>query len=149
MRLMQHVPNPSAQKRGRPTVFSWELADRICRRIAEGQTLRAICSKHGYPSKSSVTRWLAQNDQFWDQYARAREQQAHALIDEAVDLGRSADGNTASELRLKIDTLKWAAAKLSPKVYGKRATIGPIEDWAGESEDDLDVSDTLPRTRLR
>jgi hypothetical protein len=114
-------------------VFSDEIASFICRRIADGQSLRAICSKSAMPSRSTVTRWLAENEDFWGQYARAREQQAHTLIDEAIDLARSADDNNNATLRLKIDTLKWAAAKLSlrasRRIRAEYAAKAAGRDW--------------------
>lgn len=87
--------------------------------IAKGEILRSICCLPGFPSKSTVTRWLMKNDEFWDLYARAREQQAYALIDEVIYLAHYADCDSAAALRLKIDSIKWAASKLNPKRYGK------------------------------
>lgn len=43
----------------RPTIFSDELADRICTELAGGRSLRSICEDESMPDKSQVFRWLA------------------------------------------------------------------------------------------
>src|SRR5215831_21284171 len=66
---------PSTQvpaKIGRPTKYSPEWAERFCELLAQGQSVRQICSQPGQPDKSQVYRWLDENGDFRDQYARAR-----------------------------------------------------------------------------
>lgn len=70
----------------RPSTFTEEVAGLICERLADGESLRSICSQEGMPSKSMVFRWLAANEAFRDQYARAREAQADTLFDEILDI---------------------------------------------------------------
>ncbi len=36
-------PAPKKRKKGRPTLYTEALAAKICRRLAEGETLRSIC----------------------------------------------------------------------------------------------------------
>jgi hypothetical protein len=48
----------------------------------DGESLRRICADRDMPDKSQVFRWLSQNETFRDQYARAREIQVEALVDE-------------------------------------------------------------------
>ena len=40
---MAEEQKPAINKGGRPTVYTKELADRICVRIAGGESLRKIC----------------------------------------------------------------------------------------------------------
>ena len=114
---------------GRPSSFNSEIADHICERIANGESLRAICAKSGMPSQSMVFRWLASDDEqyatFRENYARARKTQADALADEMLDAARrkSKDQVAAMDKRLLIDALKWRAGKLNAPVYGDRQTI--------------------------
>lgn len=129
---------------GRPSDYCIEIADAICERLAEGESLRSICSDEAMPSKAAVFRWLGKHKEFQDQYARAREEQAEALADDLVDIadeqctmvravkhGTSDDdgeGNTevvfdataVARNRLRIDARKWVASKLKPKKYGER-----------------------------
>jgi hypothetical protein len=79
-------------------------------------------------------RWLDENGDFRDQYARAREEQADKLFREIIEIAddKSGDCITTSDgkpivdheniqrSRLRVDARKWAAAKLAPKKYGDR-----------------------------
>ena len=102
--------------------FTQALADEICERIADGQSLRAICSEPGKPDKSTVFRWLGQNEAFRDQYARARESQADTLFDDILDIVDQSDDPQIA--RLRMDARKWMAGKLRPKVYGDKVELG-------------------------
>lgn len=107
-------------KIGRPSDFSQECADDICEAIASGVSLREFCSEDSAPNRSTVFRWLEQNEGFRDQYARARESQAETYADEIVDIADEAED--AQLARLQIDARKWAASKLAPKKYGDKVT---------------------------
>ena len=62
------------KKRGRPSKYTEAVATAICRRIADGETLREICrSSDRFPPESSVREWvLADHQGFAARYARAR-----------------------------------------------------------------------------
>lgn len=128
-----------AEQVGRPSAYSDVIADAICERLAEGESLRSICSDDGMPDKSTVFRWLAANEGFCDQYARAREAQADSLFDDILDIAddgsndwmekRNSDGENigwqenGEALRrsvLRVDARKWMAGKLRPKKYGDK-----------------------------
>ncbi len=124
------------KKAGRPSLYTKALAAEICRRMAEGESLRAVCRDDAMPDKATVLRWLADKDkaEFRDQYAHARDMRADALFDEALEIADNAaddwttDGNGKAVLdhehvqrsRLRVDTRKWAAGKLAPKRYGDK-----------------------------
>lgn len=122
------------------TEFSQELFDTICDRIADGESLRTICSDKDMPNKATVFRWLASDDALSDQYARARSAQADALFDEILDIaddarndwmersgeedaGWIANGEHIQRSKLRIDARKWMAGKLRPKVYGEKLEL--------------------------
>ena len=111
-----------------------EWAERFCELLAQGQSVRQICSQPGQPDKSQVYRWLDENADFRDQYARAREEQADKLFREIIEIADDASGDyvTSSDgqtivdheniqrSRLRVDARKWAAARLAPRKYGDR-----------------------------
>lgn len=128
---------------GRPSDYSLQTATIICNRLADGESLRAICVDEDMPSKTSVFRWLIANEAFRDQYARAREAQAEHLVDEileisddgtndwmarrseaekgaGVDSGWVLNGEHVQRSRLRIDARKWFASKVAPKKYGEK-----------------------------
>ena len=56
------------KRMGRPRKLNAEIAERICDRIAEGETLRRICKNQEFPSRRTVQRWVRDNAQFAMQY---------------------------------------------------------------------------------
>ena len=111
---------------GRPSGFTQDIADKICERIADGESLRSICRDPEMPSTSSVCKWLGQFDSFAEQYARARELQADALFDDILDIAdKGAIALEAAEdRRLQIDARKWMAGKLRGKYSDKVKHVG-------------------------
>jgi len=119
---------------GRPSAYTVLIGNEICNRLSDGESLRKICLSENMPSKTSVFRWLENNKEFRDQYARAREIQADSLFDECLDIADEVrgdiivdkDGNERTDneaiqrSKLRIDTRKWIAGKLRPKVYGDK-----------------------------
>ena len=132
---------------GRPTVFTEELASNICEGIADGRSLRSIvASDDGMPARSTIFRWLANDQNFQDQYAKAREAQADVLFEEILDIADEAQtttklvgqGDDAEEIitydsvavarnRLRVDARKWMAGKLRPKKYGDKLELSGDE----------------------
>lgn len=106
---------------GRPTIYSKELVDTICARLADGETLRAICRDPEMPALSAVSRWLNEADKqyFKGQYADARVAQACHLFDELKEIADDTTGDVNRD-RLRVDTRKWYLSKLAPKIYGDK-----------------------------
>lgn len=102
----------------KPIRFSQGIADALCERIANGESLRSVCLDVGMPCKSAVMKWLGDGKKFVDQYARAREDQADFYADEIIEIADNCvDPNKA---RLQIDARKWKASRMAPKKYGDR-----------------------------
>jgi hypothetical protein len=114
---------------GRPSDYTAEIADEICTRLANGESLRAICASDRddfMPHIGTVLRWVGQHEEFREQYARAREIQAETHADDIVAIADGA-GLTGEEKvalsardRLRVDSRKWVASKLLPKKYGDK-----------------------------
>lgn len=110
---------------GRPTTYNQETADKICELIARGMSLRAICASADMPAGGTVHRWLAEHQDFQEQYARAREEQADGFADEIIDIADSVAPETGevAKAKLQIDARKWKASKLAPKKYGEKLEL--------------------------
>ena len=148
----------SKRKPGRPSKYTEEAAAEICRRISDGKSLRRVCLGEDMPDTKTVLRWLStkENEAFRLQYAHARELQADALFDEALEIadateddwietdgGKKIDHEHVQRSKLRVDTRKWAAGKLAPKKYGDRLdlkhggkAIGPVTFVMNLSQDD-------------
>ena len=44
--------------------YDREIAETICDRLVNGESLRAICADPAMPGKATVFRWLASNQEF-------------------------------------------------------------------------------------
>jgi hypothetical protein len=122
---------------GRPSIYSEELAARICERLAAGETLRSICRDEEMPSEPTVRRWALDTESpFSAQYAKAREIGYGCMADELLEIADDGTNDTTksktgeeimdaewlARSRLRVDTRKWLLSKALPKVYGDRQT---------------------------
>lgn len=119
---------------GRPSIFSPELAERICALVASGSSIGRIAKMEGYPSDTTILRWLAQEgpdfDAFRAMYARAREFRADARFESIDDIldelrAKKVDPQAA---RVMIDAIKWQASKERPRSYGDAVTLKGDKD---------------------
>ena len=118
---------------GRPSIYSDDLADFICERLACGESLRRICEDQEMPDRITVIRWLAKDESFATKYARAREVQAHVWVDDMYETAKSdpernpitgaIDSASVTHIRNRVATMQWLAAKLNPKRYGCRMDV--------------------------
>lgn len=110
---------------GRPSLYSEELADRICESIADGFSLRAICQDSDMPDRNTVMRWLLDPNRsdFVAKYTRAREMQGDAMDDKILETADACTPETAAADRVKIDAYRWRASKLAPKKYGDKTAV--------------------------
>ncbi len=138
--MTKKKPATKKRKTGRPSLYTDALAAEICRRLAEGETLRSVCRDKAMPDKATVLRWLADKKKadFREQCVYAREMQADALFDEALEIADDASGDWITDKdgkkvvdheniqrsRLRVDTRKWAAGKMAPKKYGDKLDLG-------------------------
>lgn len=135
---------------GRPTKYNTELANLICERVGTHTVgLPKLCEMFDdLPSHETVKQWRYKYDDFSANYARAKMKQAELMAEELNKISSEthtyidAEGNvrydagfTAAQ-RLKIDTIKWQASKLAPKIYGDKVhnnvTIVKHEDLLKE-----------------
>lgn len=104
-----------------------ETAARICERMADGESLRAICRDEGMPGLSTVMRWADEDPVFREQYARAMSLRADAKFEELDDVSEDAvlsdSAVRIAGLRLKADNIKWQLGKMSPKKYGEKLDL--------------------------
>ncbi len=129
------------QRRGALIKFNETVADQICGRMSEGETLRQVCRDVAMPARSTVYRWLSKNPAFADQYARAREALVEAWADEIIDIaddgttdyitkvGRNGaeyeavDQEHIQRSRLRVDARRWLLSKLNPGQYGDHMEV--------------------------
>lgn len=112
---------------GRPSTYTKEKAHEICSLIAQGLSVIKIAQRDDMPEERTIYLWLSRHEEFVQEYARAREQQADVYSQEIVDIADSATPEDYMVAKLRADARKWAASKLAPKKYGDRMALAGDE----------------------
>lgn len=129
------------KKMGRPTLLNDDLTDYICSVVAtDHRSMAVLCKEYDrFPSFATLKDWRLKNSDFSAKYAKAKrfsvEMQAENLLDmcetdkfidekgvERIDSGK------AQVQRLKVDTMKWIASKIAPKIYGDQKQIESLQN---------------------
>ena len=102
-----------------------EIQEKVITEIQTGRSLRQVCGDDGMPNFRTVQRWIVSDGSFAVKYARARTAQADTLFDrmEAVEEAVSAGTMDSHAARVVLDSMRWRASKLAPKVYGDRLDV--------------------------
>jgi len=159
MTLSTRPPDPV----GRPSLYTDELADQICERLAAGESMRSVSRDDSMPAMSTLFKWIRELPNFTEQYARAKTESADALVEDMLDIADNQveqpllvdgvplqidgkpvmvkDAVSVNHAKLRVDTRKWAASKLKPKKYGDKMHTehsGTINDYSDLEGDALD-----------
>jgi hypothetical protein len=144
-------------RRGRPSTYTPELAHRICERLADGETLRAICRDEGMPDERTVRGWAVDDvEGLSPQYARARQIGYHSLFDQILEIAdtpqtgittketdkgtETRTGDMIEHRRLQVDARKWMLAKALPKIYGDKLEVDNKHTVVDGSVDIIEVA---------
>lgn len=140
--VVAEVVKPIVAKMGRPTMYTLELAKDICKQLATtNKGIITLCNENPHwPARTTVFEWRLDYKDFADMYAQAKRDQIECMIDEIQEISDNMRGDTIitydesgepvercntewlGRSRLRIDTRKWIAAKLAPKLYGEKIT---------------------------
>lgn len=124
-----------------PAAIKWtpELEDAICTAIAiNPKGLEHILkANQDFPqSQDTIYAHRRESKEFAEKYTRAKAEQVLILADQIVDI---ADDNSSDmietedgprlnrehveRVKIRIDTRKWLASKLAPKIFGDNAKL--------------------------
>jgi len=149
----------------RPSEYTQEIADKICDRLVEWESLRSICIDENMPHRWTVLRWVARDENFCNQYTRAREHWVEWLVEEIFDIADDSsqdyeiyidkDGNEQKRLnsehvqrsRLRVDTRKWYVWKVKPKKYGDKLAIWWADDLSPIQTDNRVIVEIITRSQ--
>lgn len=133
-----------AMKTGPKPKYNKRMAARILKRLAAGESLRAICKRlQSCPGESTVRRWAINNiDGFGDRYAMARDLGLDSMAEETLEISDDAErdweierndkgevtgikvnGEHISRSKLKVETRKWYLSQLAPNRYGNNVAV--------------------------
>jgi hypothetical protein len=155
-----------------PIPFDQDVATAICSLIITGSSLNSILKRHGpsgtvpterwCPDYTVIARWRREVPAFALEYERARLDRTDYHAEEMLDIsddtsndymekqgknGESYDsfnGEAVARSKLRVDTRKWVAGRLNPKVYGEKTTTELTGPNGGPLQTEQTVTYALP-----
>ena len=82
-----------------PPAYDETLAERLCDRVAGGETLAALCAEDDMPSLDGVKHWLRENSEFAGNLDRAIQVRREIFLDDMKEV-------TDKLLRGEIDAVE-------------------------------------------
>lgn len=102
--------------------YTEELAETICHRLANGESLRAICEDENMPDRATVINWTLDLPEFSAKYASARARQQDVLAEETIHIADSEPD--PARARVRVAARHWLAERMAPKKYGNKLELG-------------------------
>lgn len=104
---------------GRPSMYTPELAKRICDVISTNPiSLKKICAKYPeLPHYDTINEWVRTFSEFSVQYYKAKDFQADAAADSVWDaiLDVDLDKDAIAKVNAQLKFTQWQNARLAPK----------------------------------
>lgn len=128
-------------KRGRPTLYTEELAAEIIAWIGSGKTLRTFCQQEGKPDRSTIYDWRNSNDEFSRQFQHARDVGYDEMAEETLEIADDATNDTTTRTlrggaeveamdsewvarsKLRVDTRIRLLGCWDPRRYGQKQQL--------------------------
>ncbi len=137
------MPKTKTKPTGRPSEYTQEKADEMCALFSQGKSLKRICDEdETMPLPSTFFRWIRENEDFGNNYARAKRESSEAMAEEIMDIsddgtndwmedqymkgkspGWKVNGEAVQRSKLRVETRKWLMSKLVPKKYGDKVDV--------------------------
>ena len=138
--VKQKIALSEKNKIGAPAFpYDQNIADQICNIVSTSTDgLKKICKEHSeFPNHVVINQWRLAYPNFAYQYENAKRTQAELLAEEILEIADDsardtivdAEGNVRfnsewlARSRLRVDTRKWVASKLLPKIYGDNSKV--------------------------
>lgn len=100
--------------------FTQELFDEICKKIADGQSVREACDAKHLPDRCTFNEWRKATPELQAQYDRACLDREDSIFD---DIQHIADNERDSRrAAVRIDARKWRLKNMNRKKYGDHVT---------------------------
>ena len=123
-------------KRGRPSIYTEELVNEICKAIAcSNRGLDIICEENPHlPCSSTIYGWMLDKEDFLEKYIRAKriqtivgQEEILAIADNSsydtkiTDSGKPvADSEWIARSTLRVKVRQWQAERLMARYYGNK-----------------------------
>lgn len=140
-------------KRGRPCVYTPEIADEIFERLSNGEPLRQICRDDHMPAWRTVYDWKRDDEEFAARFTRARDIGFDAIAEETLDLVDADPERVATEFGSRVDAghVQWTKnrveqrlkllAKWSPRYREKVDVDAKVQSYVMQLPAEAESSD--------
>jgi hypothetical protein len=143
-----------------PAAIKWtaNLEDAICRAIAiTPKGLEHICRANPeFPCADKIYEHRHESSEFGEKYTRAKANQVVRLVDEIIEIAddsakdlieveikgvtvKQLDREHMERVKVRIDSRKWLAGKLAPKLFGDKL------EHTGPGGGAIQIVSTIPR----
>src|SRR5207302_4622658 len=110
-------------RRGYHRAVTPEVAAEICRRIASGQTLLAVCRDPDMPHHDAIYDEMRRSPSFAEAIAHARAESAHGLAMQVVEIADAAGpGDNPQLVKNRCDQRRWLAGKYNA-LYSDKVAV--------------------------
>lgn len=100
-----------------------EQLDAVLEQIMDGESLSAIGRTKGSPSKKTVLKYAARDEEFAKRYAEAMRIRTMRHEHEILEIADSTTAENWQQNRLRIDTRKFVLVHLLPEKYGEKVKL--------------------------
>lgn len=120
---------------GRPSLYTQELAEEICERIAAGELLLHICKDAHMPVRRTVYNWLRSHEDFLLNFTHAETAAGRHFMEKAVVAADEANDANAMAANVKVKANTWAAGVVNARYAAARnvnvkAEVAPSDHLA-------------------
>lgn len=143
------LPPDPVREAHRPSGYTEELSQLICKYIMMGYTARSIGMLKDMPDRETIRWWLINNSEFRGRYMQARRFRANSMAEEILDIadnssndwmetfakaggkatGWELNGDHVRRAHLRVEARKWLMSKELWRIYGDKLTVeaAPID----------------------
>lgn len=117
-------------KLGQPTIYSPDLMNTICERIAAGETLLQVCQDPEMPGRRTIYEWKKLYPEVNQMLDAAYEEWAETMDDANEDILRGGIMSTGDKLR-DIELVKhnrWRMSRRNRKKFGEKVDVNHTSD---------------------
>lgn len=122
--------------------YTNEIGVHICRLIrSTDRGMGGICKENpDIPCRATIFEWIATIPEFREMYVKAKQDQVESMVNTILDISdecREDSAAAVAKAKLQVDTRKWLAGKLVPRLYGdkyKADDIPSVNDLTEEQK---------------
>jgi hypothetical protein len=118
-------------KTGRPSIYTPELGEEICHRLAEGESVLRMCKEARMPFQNTVRKWSRgfgipeeHKATFMLNYEQARLDWQDKIHEELETMPSETETADMSRATLWSNNMKWSLARSNRQRFGDRSELG-------------------------